>query len=71
MSMVFAYVAPSLGKVLTLLQDGLESGPGPEVAGLPIEPGKWSGDYTEVVGEQQGGEAGERDEDAAFPQRGL
>jgi hypothetical protein len=53
-SVVFAYVAPSLVKVVTLLDDSFESGPAPLVAGVPIEAGKWSGDYTEVVGEQQG-----------------
>ncbi len=53
-SMVFAYVGPSLGKVLTLLQDSFESGPAPLVTGVPVEPGRWSGDYSEVVGEQQG-----------------
>ena len=53
-SMVFAYVGPSLGKVLTLLQDSFESGLAPEVTGLPREIGKWSGDFTEIVGEQQG-----------------
>ncbi len=53
-SVVFAYVGPSLGKVLTLLQEGFESGPAPLVTGVPIEVGKWSGDFTEVVGEQQG-----------------
>jgi hypothetical protein len=52
-SMVFAYVAPSLGKAMSLLQDGFESGPAPLVTGVPLEPGKWSGDYSEVV-EQQG-----------------
>ncbi len=53
-SVVFAYVAPSLGKVVTLLDDSFESGPAPLVTGVPVEPGRWSGDYTEVVGEQQG-----------------
>jgi hypothetical protein len=53
-SMVFAYVAPPLGKVIALLQESFESGPAPLVTGVPIEAGKWSGDYTEVVGEQQG-----------------
>jgi hypothetical protein len=53
-SVVFAYVAPSLGKVITLLQESFESGPAPLVTGVPTEPGHWSGDYSEVVGEQQG-----------------
>ncbi len=53
-SVAWAYVAPSLGKVITLLQESFESGPAPLVTGVPMEPGRWSGDYTEVVGEQQG-----------------
>ena len=53
-SELFAYVAPSLGRVITLLQDGFESGPAPQVTGLPWEIGKWSGDFTEIVGDQQG-----------------
>ncbi len=53
-SVVFAYVAPSLGKAMTVLQEGFESGPAPLVTGAPIEAGKWSGDFTEIVGEQEG-----------------
>ncbi len=53
-SMVLAYVAPSLGKAVSLLQESFDSGPAPLVIGVPIEAGKWSGDFTEVVGEQQG-----------------
>ncbi len=53
-SVAWAYVAPSLGKVITLLQESFESGPAPLVTGVPIEPGRWSGDYTEIVGEQEG-----------------
>lgn len=53
-SVAWAYVAPSLGKVITLLQESFESGPAPLVTGVPIEPGRWSGDYSEIVGEQSG-----------------
>lgn len=53
-SAVVAYVAPSFGNVLTLLDDSFESAPAPRVTGPPVEPGQWSGDYTEVVSEQQG-----------------
>ncbi len=53
-SVVFGYVVPSLSKAMTLLQESFESGPAPLVTGVPIEPGRWSGDYTEVVGELQG-----------------
>lgn len=53
-SVVLAYVAPSRGKVVTLLQESFDSGPAPRVTGVPTEAGVWSGDYSEVVGEQQG-----------------
>ncbi|MSU28258.1 MAG: hypothetical protein EXS27_10150 [Pedosphaera sp.] len=53
-SVAWAYVAPSLGKVITLLQESFESGPAPSVTGVPIEPGRWSGDYSEIVSEQEG-----------------
>lgn len=53
-SIVFAYVSTSLGKVGTLFEDNFESGPAPLVIGVPIEVGAWSGDYSELVAEQQG-----------------
>lgn len=53
-SVVFAYVGPSLGSVMTLLDDGFESGPAPLVTAMPVVPGVWSGDSMEGVGEQQG-----------------
>ncbi len=53
-SVVFAYVAPSFGKVVTLLGESFESVPTPLAKGVPMEADHWSGDYTEVVGEQQG-----------------
>jgi hypothetical protein len=53
-SVAFAYVAPSLGKVITLLQEGFESGPAPLVTGVPPEPNVWSGDYSEIVLESEG-----------------
>jgi hypothetical protein len=53
-SVAWAYVAPAFGKAITLLQESFESGRAPLVTGVPIEPGRWSGDYSEVVGEQQG-----------------
>lgn len=53
-SAIFAYVAPAFNKSLTLLQDGFESGSASDVTGLPTEIGTWSGDYTEIVGEQEG-----------------
>lgn len=53
-SVMFAYVAPLAGKAIQLLQESFESGPAPMVTGVPGEAGRWSGDYSEVVGEQQG-----------------
>ena len=52
-SVVFAYAAPSLGNVAIIFEDSFESGPAPLAKGVPFEPGQWSGDYAEVVGEQQ------------------
>lgn len=53
-SVVFGYVAPRVGKVMTLLQEGFESGPAPLATGMPVKAGQWTGDFAEVVGEQQG-----------------
>lgn len=53
-SVVFADVAPSFGKVVTLLDDSFVSGPAPAVTGVPIAPGRWSGDDSEVVSEPRG-----------------
>lgn len=38
-----------LRRVLNILEEGFESGPAPRVTGMPLEPGVWSGDYTEVT----------------------
>jgi len=53
-SMVWAYIGPNAGRAITLLQESFESGPPPLVTGIPVEAGRWSGDYSEVVGEFQG-----------------
>ncbi len=53
-SMVWAYVGPLAGKAINLLLESFESVPPPLVTGVPIEPGRWSGDYSEIVGKQQG-----------------
>ena len=53
-SIVFAYATPSLGKALTLLRESFETDPSPTVTGPPREIGKWSGDFTEIVGKHQG-----------------
>jgi len=51
---VFGYMLPHSGKQAVLLNDGFESGPAPLVTGAPLQAGVWSGDYSEVVSEQQG-----------------
>jgi hypothetical protein len=53
-SMVFGYVLPMTSKAITLLSEGFEAGPAPRVVGMPLTPGVWSGDFTEVVSAQQG-----------------
>jgi hypothetical protein len=54
-SMVFGGYVGGMGtKPVLLLQEGFESGPAPEVKGIPAVPGIWSGDFTEVVGQTQG-----------------
>lgn len=53
-SVVFAYVAPRAAEPISLMQESFESGPPPLVTGISKETGRWSGDFTEVVGVQQG-----------------
>jgi hypothetical protein len=52
-SLAWAFVGLPSGRVMTLLQESFESGPAPSVTGVPIEPERWSGDYSDVVGEQR------------------
>jgi hypothetical protein len=53
-SMVWGYVGPYAGRAITLLQESFESGPPPLITGVPIEAGRWSGDYSKVVGDTDG-----------------
>jgi hypothetical protein len=53
-SMLFAYVAPSIGKGIDLFRESFEAGPAPLVSGVPPAPEQWSGDYSETVPEQSG-----------------
>ncbi len=53
-SAVWAYVGPMTAKAVTLFRDSFESGRAPLVNGFPIVPGVWGGDFSEVVGPQQG-----------------
>jgi hypothetical protein len=41
-------------KVTSLFVESFESGPVPLVTGVPQQPNQWSGDFSELVGEQQG-----------------
>jgi hypothetical protein len=53
-TVVLGYFVPRMSKVTTLVDEGFESGPAPLVTGLPDRAGLWSGDFSEIVGEQQG-----------------
>ena len=53
-SMLFAYMSGAGGKTISLLQEGFEAGNSPAVTGWPTSPGYWSGDYSTVLGENQG-----------------
>ncbi|MCY2990217.1 MAG: hypothetical protein NTY19_20430 [Planctomycetota bacterium] len=61
-SVLWAYAGTDWAKVRILLDESFESGPAPLVTGVPTKPDVWSGDYSEVVGEEQGVEpvSGER-----------
>ncbi|RBP43633.1 hypothetical protein DES53_10531 [Roseimicrobium gellanilyticum] len=53
-SLVWGYVGSKAHQVTTLLAEGFENGAAPHVTGFPVEPGVWSGDFSEVVGEFRG-----------------
>lgn len=53
-SMVWGYVGTFVAKTITLVAESFESGPGPLVTGMPVQPGSWSGDFSEIVGEFDG-----------------
>jgi hypothetical protein len=53
-SMVWAYVGPHAGKVVTLLQESFESGVAETIPGLPLEVGVWTGDEARVVAAGEG-----------------
>lgn len=52
--LVFAYVVPLASRTISILHFGFESGPAPLTTGMPSLAGVWSGDYSEVVGVDQG-----------------
>lgn len=53
-SMVFGTGGRWTEKVRPLFAESFESGPVPLVTGVPQQPNQWSGDFSELVGEQQG-----------------
>ena len=53
-TMVFAYIAPALHKPLTLLETSFEEATHPLPNGVPSVTGLWAGDFSEIVGPQNG-----------------
>jgi len=53
-SMVWGYVESFAGRALTLMAESFEAGPVPQVSGMPVNSGVWSGDFSEVVGHFRG-----------------
>ena len=53
-SMVFGVGGRWTEKVTSLFVESFESGPAPLVTGVPQQLNQWSGDFSELVGEQQG-----------------
>jgi hypothetical protein len=55
--LAFGYVVPRLPPLLNrqiVIDEGFESGPPPRPAGMPVKAGFWSGDFSRVVGADQG-----------------
>jgi len=50
-TLVWATVGPRAATVRRVIADSFETGRQPEVTGIPLEPGVWSGDYAEFAGE--------------------
>ncbi len=53
-SLVWGYAGTYASRAVNLLRDSFETGEAPQVTGVPIEPGHWSGDYAEIVGAYRG-----------------
>lgn len=53
-SAIFAYFAPSVGKITTVLRESFEADPPPEVTGMSLIAGRWSGDYSRITIAEQG-----------------
>ena len=50
-TLVWATVGPRAAMVHRVIADSFETGRQPEVTGIPLEPGFWSGDYAEFAAE--------------------
>jgi hypothetical protein len=53
-SAVLGFASRPAGRSTTLVRESFEAAPPPATTGVPAGPGLWSGDYSEVVGGQQG-----------------
>ncbi len=53
-TVVFAYITPGIHKPVSIYETGFEDLAPPEALGVPAESGKWGGDFSEIVGAQQG-----------------
>jgi hypothetical protein len=53
-TMVFAYMTPAVNRPVTVLETSFESTAPTAASGVPDEFGKWGGDYSELVGAQNG-----------------
>ena len=53
-SMVFGVGGRWTEKVTSLFRESFETGPAPSMTGVPQQLNQWSGDFSELVGEQQG-----------------
>jgi hypothetical protein len=52
--MVFGVGGRWTEKVTSLFRESFETGPAPSMTGVPQQLNQWSGDFSELVGEQQG-----------------
>lgn len=50
-TLVWAAVGPRAATMLRVIADSFETGRQPKVTGIPLEPGLWSGDYSECATE--------------------
>lgn len=53
-SVVWGYVGTFTTRAVTLLTESFEQDAPPLAAGMPVKPGFWSGDFTEIVSERPG-----------------